>query len=288
MRSWAAMLTLMLAATAAPMATPAASEGRDRWEKSYPIARRATLRLRTDDGDVRLHAWDRHAITARVSTVGWRIGEGDVRIVERQVGDAVELEVRTPRFEFHFGFLVRALHIDVWVPAEADLNVESGDGDISVPAVAGRLSVFSGDGRIAIDGARGALTLRSGDGRIVATGLDGTLEAATVDGGMRIEGRFDGLTLSSGDGAITAEVRPGSRLATPWSMRTGDGGLTLRVASDLRAELDARTGDGSIDIGMPVTLSGPAGRHGVRGALNGGGPTLTLRSGDGSIRVEGW
>ncbi len=285
MRARAAILVVMLAAAAARPA-PAATTTTDRWEKSYPIAGRPALHLRTDEGHVRVHAWDRHEISVRVSTTGWRIQERGVRIRERRIGDRVELEVRTPRIEVYFGIVVRSLSIEVRVPREADLTLQSGDGDVGLAGVKGQISVRSADGRIVVDGAGGRLSLRAGDGRIVGTGLDGALEARTADGGIHVEGRFDTLTLGSRDGGIVAEVRPGSRLTTAWSMSTGDGRLSLRVPSDLRADIDAHTGDGAIDIDVPLTLTAPVSRHDVRGALNGGGPALRLRSGDGSIRVE--
>lgn len=281
-----AVLFWLTAAVAVPV-FPASAETTDHWEKTYDIASRAALRVLTDDGAVRVRTWDRRAISVRVTTIGWRIGGGGVRIDERRNGDRVEVEVRTPPWEFHFGIVRRSLHIEVWVPKAADLTLETGDGSVAVPAVSGRLVVRTGDGTITVDGARGDLRLRSGDGRIVGRGLDGVLDAHTGDGAMRVDGRFDGLTIGSGDGGIVAEALPGSRLASAWSVTTGDGRVTLRVPADLKADLDAHTGDGAIDIDLPLTISGRVSRQDVRGTLNGGGPLLRLRSGDGSIRVEG-
>jgi hypothetical protein len=280
------ILLWLTTAVAAPT-VQASVVATDRWEKTYTLPGRAALRILTDDGDVRVGVWERKTIGVRVTTRGWHIGERGVRIEQRQDGDRVDLEVRTPHWEFNFGIVIRSLQIEVWVPEAADLTLETGDGDVVVPAVSGRLIVRTGDGAITVDGARGDLHLRSGDGRILGSGLDGTLDARTGDGAVRVDGRFDGLTLGSGDGGITAEAMPGSRLASEWSVITGDGRVTLRVPTDLRADLDAHTGDGAIDIGLPITVSGRLNRRDVRGTLNGGGPPLRLRSGDGSIRVEG-
>jgi hypothetical protein len=280
-----AVLLSLATATGLPPAHASAATT-DRWEKFYPITDRAALRVLTDDGAVLVRTWERKAIGVRVSTTGWHIGERGVRIAQRQEGGRVELEVRTPRWEFTFGRLIRSLRIEVWVPSEADLTLETGDGGVSVPRVSGQLVVRTSDGAITVDGARGEMMLRSGDGRIVGRQLDGVLDAHTGDGAVRIDGRFDRLTLGSGDGGIVAEAMSGSRLASGWSVSTGDGRVTLRVPADLRADLDALTGDGAIDIDLPFTISGRVSRRDVRGTLNGGGPPLRLRSGDGSIRVE--
>lgn len=58
------------------------------------------------------------------------------------------------------------------------------------------------------------------------------------------------------------------------------------VAQDLKADLDISTGDGRISLTMPVTLQGKWGSSHVRGALNGGGADLLVRSEDGSIDVH--
>ena len=266
------------------LAVPAAATESHRWEKSYAIADRPDLVLKTDDGHVRVRAWDRHSVSVRVSTVGWSIGERGVRIEESQTGDRVQVDARTPRFGIAFGIVVRSLTIEVWVPRETDLVVESGDGPTDVAGIRGQLSIRSGDGRIVVDDVGGTMRLRSADGRIVGTGLDGALEAGTTDGAIRVEGRFDALALSTTDGGISAEALPGSRLQNGWSLSTVDGRLRLGVPGDLRARIDAHTGDGAIDVALPLTLTSVS-RHDVQGALNGGGPTLRLRTTDGSLRV---
>jgi hypothetical protein len=277
-------LAVLLAAPAPSVLAATA----DRWERTYPISRRAELHLLTDDGTVRVRTWDRRAAAIRITTSGWRIGEGGVRIEQRQDGDRVRLDVRTPRWEVNFGLAIRSLRVEVWVPEESDLTLETGDGNVAVPAVRGRLTVRTGDGAIRVDGARGDLRLRSGDGRIVGSRLDGVLDAETADGAMSVDGRFERLTLGSGDGGIVAEAMPGSRLASGWSVSTSDGRVTLRIPADLKADIDAHTGDGSIDIDLPLTISGSMSHGDVRGSLNGGGPLLRLRSGDGSIHLSSW
>jgi hypothetical protein len=269
------------------LATAAAAPARaDSWEKTYRISGRPTLRLHTDDGSVRVETWDRKAVMVRVTTRGWRIGPGGVRITEQVSGDDVALEVRTRRWNFSVGFTMRSIAVEVWLPHDADVDVETGDGSVSARPLAGRIRIHTGDGSITADGLKGDLTLHTGDGSITARELDGRLDADTGDGHIRVGGRFDALELSSGDGTITAEVESGSRLARGGTITTGDGSVVLRIPQDLKADLDAHTGDGHISLDFPVEVSGELSRSTVRGALNGGGPLLKLRTGDGSIRIE--
>jgi DUF4097 and DUF4098 domain-containing protein YvlB len=257
----------------------------DQWEKTFTVGTQPALTVSTDDGNVSIEPWDKKSIAVRVTTASWRIGS-DVKIEERQVGDHVEVRVhRTPRWGIDINFGGSALKVEVSVPRRTDLNVETGDGNIGVRAVEGRIGLHTGDGRIDADRLRGELSLSSGDGSISASDLDGTLRVHTGDGRVSIGGRFDAVDLSSGDGSVSVEARHGSRIGDGWSVKTGDGSVDLRIPSDLDATLDANTGDGGIRLDLPVRVAGDLSHHAIRGQLNRGGPVLRVRTGDGSIRI---
>jgi len=101
-----------------------------------------------------------------------------------------------------------------------------------------------------------------------------------------VRGRFDTLNLKTGDGHIDAEAQSGSKMASSWSARSGDGTITLRLPSSFSAELDAHTGDGRISLDFPVTISGELSASTVRGKMGAGGSPLLIRTGDGSIRID--
>src|SRR5207247_7386914 len=137
-------------------------------------------------------------------------------------------------------------------------------------AVSGRTRVSTGDGSLTDDGLQGGVRLHTGGGSSRATGVEGRVEADTGDGPLNVEGRFDLVDLRTGDGGIEAKVERGSKVAGAWSLRRGDGGITLRLPDDLSADLDAHTGGGSVDLDLHVTLSGPLTSTTVRGALGEG------------------
>ena len=149
-----------------------------------------------------------------------------------------------------------------------------------------RLNIRTRDGRVEIRDLKGEFTVRTGDGRQWLDGLDGALSAESGDGRIEVSGRFDRLELHSGDGRIEARVESGSKLADSWRLRAGDGNIRLRLPKDLNADLDMHTGDGHIHFDMPLTVQGSARGHDIHGRLNGGGQSLSIRTGDGSIRVE--
>ncbi len=241
----------------------------DEWSRRYPVEGRPELRVKADDASVRVEANSASQIEVQVTTEGWPIGEGGVSVIESQSGNRVEIEVRRPKGHNGFSMRRRSIAVVVSVPTPADLDVRTGDGGITA------------------DGLEGEIHLQTGDGSIEATGLAGQLEANTGDGHMDVRGRFDELDLRSGDGGIEAVAEQGSRVQTAWSLRSGDGSITLRLPEDLGAELDAHTGDGRIDVDRPFTVSGRLSESAVRGTLGPGGPPLRIHTGDGSIRIVG-
>src|SRR5271157_662612 len=260
------MKMILLAGFVVLLAAGMATVRADDWSKTYTVTGKPELRVDTNDGNVSVTTWDRDKIEATVSTEGWRIGPDDVRIRESQSGASVDLDVHVPNRWGIGGH--RRVSIELKVPREDSVDIHTGDGSISLEDV------------------KGDLRLHSGDGRIEGTGLDGRLEAKSGDGNIRVRGRFDVVRLETGDGQINAEAGSGSKMASDWSARSGDGSINLRVPGDLNAQLDLHTGDGHITLDFPVTVSGSVSRSTIRGQLNGGGPTLTVHTGDGSIRLE--
>jgi hypothetical protein len=81
-------------------------------------------------------------------------------------------------------------------------------------------------------------------------------------------------------------VRQGSKIASSWSIRTGDGSVDIVLPADLQANIDASTNDGHISLGIPVTVEGTFSNSQIHGKMNGGGESLTVHTGDGSIRLS--
>jgi hypothetical protein len=258
----------------------------DNWSKNYAINGRADLHVQTDDGSVSISPGDQNAIYAHVSTTRYTIGPSGVSIEESQNGNSVNIRVRIPHFHWGFWGSSGSVHVDLRVPSNLNLDVNTGDGDVTTQPVSGNIRITTGDGNIQANGLHGQIYLHSGDGRIESSGMDGALQVDTGDGHITIDGRFDALQAQTGDGSIDASAASGSKVAAGWNLHSGDGRITLRVANDLGAELDAHTGDGSITVDVPITVAGSLNTSSVHGKLNGGGGLLKISSGDGSIHLE--
>ena len=256
------------------------------WNKSYKLSGRPNLRVITNDGHVDLYSSDGGQIDAHVTTRGWPIGDRRVKITENQNGNDVTLEVHVPSVHFSFGWNNRGVRIELHIPRNADLDVETGDGSVTSQAFNGKLRISTGDGSIETHGLKGEVRLHSGDGHIDGDDFDGSLHADSGDGRITVRGRFDKLTVESGDGSVTAEAAFGSKIQDGWSLRSGDGSVTVRLPDGLNADLDAHTGDGHITLDFPVTVSGSVSGSTIRGKIGSGGPPLMVHTGDGSIHIE--
>ncbi len=239
----------------------------DEWSKSYSLNGRPNLRVETSDASIRVITGDQNTIEAKVITTRYKIGEGGIHIEEHQTGNSVEIDVRYPHHNFEWGPGHR-VEIIIQMPREGEVNLHTGDGKIEV------------------SGLKGEMDLRTGDGSVNLDGVDGKLHASTGDGHIQANGRFDELELKTGDGHVDVRAASGSALAGNWRLETGDGGVSLEVPQNFAANVDLHTNDGHIDLDMPVTTEGSMHQNEIRGKLNGGGNLLTIRTGDGSIRLK--
>ncbi|HXM96578.1 MAG TPA: DUF4097 family beta strand repeat-containing protein [Candidatus Dormibacteraeota bacterium] len=276
-------MTLSVIAAMAGLAPGAAAE---EVAKAFTVSRRANVHVHTNDGSVRVSASDSNQVEFRVEYQGFVLNK-DLRVDSRQDGDKVELTARvTGNWGMHWGRNSKQLHIEVRMPKDSDLDLETGDGSVDAAGISGTATIHTGDGSIKAQNLRGTVRLRTGDGSIEAYGLDGKVEATSGDGHIRLEGRFDALDIKTGDGSVDAHANTGSRMNGSWNIRTGDGSVDLVIPGDLQANIEASTGDGHISMGMPVTIEGTFSTSQLHGKLNGGGQPLTIHTGDGSIRLS--
>ena len=228
-----------------------------------------------------------------------RRAEGPVRIASDRGAIEVEdvegdLQIRTRRGE-----------IDV-TGVRGAVNVTTDRGDVEIASVTGRVDITSGSGSVEIDGVRGDISVKTDRGRIEAEDIEGDIDARTGRGGIQLQ---------EIDGAVHAQSRRGSIEVTfegdpRGEIETERGSIEIEVDEGASFTLDARTERGDIRIGddagdpddgdlddLGADDQGDGDRErGLRlfrdrdeelvREINGGGDTLRLRTGRGSIRIR--
>jgi DUF4097 and DUF4098 domain-containing protein YvlB len=261
-------LTLLLLASSAVAVLAATPAAADEWTKTYSVSGSPELRIDTSDANIRLTTWDQNTIEAKVITTNYKIGEGGIRVEEHQNGNSVEIDVHFPHRAFNVEWGNHRVDIVVQMPRE------------------GRINLRTGDGRIEVAGLKGEMDLHTGDGSENVESVDGKLHATTGDGHINAQGRFDELELKTGDGRVDVRAAGGSSLAAGWRLETGDGSVSLEVPGNLAADVDLHTSDGHIDLDMPIVTEGQIRKNEIHGKLNGGGSSLVIHTGDGSIHLR--
>jgi hypothetical protein len=276
------------------------------YDRTYSITGRASVRVQTDEGSVRVITSDTSQVQFRVKydVSPWRLGFGAAPHVESdQKGDVVELNAHAG---WHVGVGIGgdSLEIEVRMPKDADLQLDTGDGSVEIASLNGHVVAHSTDGHIQVSELTGAVDIRStegainaralkgdvklqtADGSITAANLDGKCSAYTNDGSVTLGGRFDSLDVRSDDGSVSARAESGSTISSDWHIRTAEGSVHVALPDDLKANIDASTSDGHIHVNLPVKARGNLTRTEFHGVMNGGGPAVVVHTTDGSVEIN--
>ena len=283
------MRTLYLASFGLALLAASAHAGPKTWDQSWNLTTQADVHVISGDAHVRVHTGPAGQVKVHVEYDlrhwGVVMGGGEPAVVFEHKDDQIWITIHDPKTVGVIGAVDVRFVADVTVPPTLELAVRTGDGAIDCEPVSGRVQLESGDGAIRAHGLKGDLDVRSGDGRVTLDDLDGRLRARTKDGHLSCSGRFDALDLGAGDGRVDAIAAPGSQPTSDWNVETGDGAVSLRIPHDINTLLDARTRDGHINVSLPIPVQGRLEHKELIGELNNGGPSLRIRTGDGSITL---
>lgn len=264
-----------------------------REDKRFTVKGVPDIRLSTFDGSIELRPSEGPDVVVEIERRGpTKEAVEALEVTSTQDGNRIEVEVKRPRSEtftgigFHRSASARLI---VSVPHRANIVARTGDGSIRLEGLTGRLELRTGDGSIRAANVSGDLRLHTGDGSVTVEHAEGTLDLDTGDGGVNVTGKLTAVKMHTGDGSIVYRAEPGTVMTDGWDISTGDGGISLYLPGDFGAELDARTGDGTIHNDLTVASSDSdsrENRRAVRGRLGAGGKVLRIRTGDGTIRLR--
>ncbi|MFI0350605.1 hypothetical protein [Actinomadura sp. 9N407] len=146
-------------------------------------------------------------------------------------------------------------NIDVQVPPEVRVRVQTGSGHVSVRGITGDLRLEAGSGAVDLADVRGRIWARSSSGQISGTGLTSPLVEADVGSG-RLEFGFASppqrVKVSAGSGSVRVTVPRGSYYRV--GIEAGWGAVRVDPALNDRSsprDIVAKTGSGQVSIGYP-------------------------------------
>ena len=156
-------------------------------------------------------------------------------------------------------------------------------GSIELNGCEGALRVDTSGGRIeAIDGS-GSLEARTSGGSIVVRNFGGDTKVETSGGRLSFENINGKITGRSSGGSISAKLK--SPVPGDVNLETSAGSIDVLVPADAGLDVEAEASSGRVTSDLPVTGT-RTDHESVKGKINGGGKSLVLRSGAGSISIK--
>jgi hypothetical protein len=263
-----------------------AAEGN--FEKTLTVSGNATLNVSTGSGYIRINPGSDnqiHIVGHVKAGNGWMSGSS--KSAEERVNEVV----KNPPIE-QTGNIIRvgkdqhlnnvSIDYDITAPKDTNLSAGSGSGDLKINNVGVNSKLGTGSGNIDASGLSGSSSFDTGSGDITAT-LTGTgdVKAGTGSGNIHLNNVSGGLKAETGSGNIEVSGKPVSL----WKIGTGSGDVTI-ATNGSAFTLDASTGSGGIQTDVPMTVEGSLDKHHVIGKINGGGPTVRVETGSGSVHVH--
>jgi hypothetical protein len=233
----------------------ASGKAQDEWSRSYEIEPGGQLEIINVNGRITAEAGDGPVTEVRAERTARATSDeaarellGQLDMREETSSSRVRVEVRAPRMSGRGGHELR------WtIKVPKGVNVD----------------------------------LRTVNGGVRLTGLHGEIRARSTNGGVTGKN----LTASSLDASVTnggMEIELASLPSTgTFDMKTVNGGVTLTLPGDARADVTARCTNGGISVsGLELQLEGEQSRRRVSGKLNGGGARVTVETTNGGVRVS--
>jgi Putative adhesin len=295
------------------------------FQRTLPVTGPVNLEVNTGSGsiDIRTGTSGQVQVIGRIKAAEWFGGSSaQARVMRLQANPPILQSGNDLRIGHIDDPELRrniSISYELVVPPNTRLQSHTGSGNQTVSGLQGRVEVGTGSGsltisdngdtvradtgsgNIEIDRARGSVRAKTGSGSIQASGIAGGFEGDTGSGNVKLEQTAPGaVRVSTGSGSIElrgvhgsldAQTGSGSLLAEGdptgmWKLRTGSGGVRLRMVSEASFDLDARTSSGSISMNQPITVQGTTGRKEVHGKVNGGGVSVNVETGSGSIEIQ--
>lgn len=271
------------------------------FDEAFDVSPGALLVVKVSDFDVTVSAHESRQVEVLLRVdedehySGNALEEMGFRV--ERTSEGIEITTESDRWS-DWDDLDGTLHITV--PSRFDVQVQTGDGDVAVESIEGSVMLRTGDGDVALGGASGpSVMIQTGDGDVAVGGtVSNEIRIQTGDGDVALGSlEAEEVQIRTGDGDILIEDLSGALRAS-----TGDGDVMLHIGRF--AGIEITTGDGDVTLYAPAGLAAdvsivgeelmlgeafalPAQLEGrrIEGMLNGGGPRLSVRVGDGTVRI---
>ncbi len=275
----AGALTILL------LAHPAAAQSR-RMEKTFKVDGKPVVILRNPSGRIHVKAWDRNEVVIQAQYAGGRI-----MVETEQAGNRVEVVTRVAGPASSSTADLRA-DFEITVPTEAELQVRTDSGSVTVESVHGDMSFDTVDANLALQDVEGFLAIKSVGGSLVCTRCGGRLDATSISGSFHLlQPLLHHLRLQTSSGNILFD---GSFLSRGiYVMRNYSGTIEVRFSNQDSFDVRATSLYGLVVNQAPLVQDArkapappPGMARSLVGSVNQGPARVELSSFNGTIKIS--
>ena len=257
----------------------------DRIEKTFPVAKNASLILTNYSGTI--------------SVKGWQNSEVKVVCTKHSQNVEIDTESTPSKVKVTTHVLDKLAAADkarvdyqVYVPEEATLEIVNNMGTVDVENIKGAVKVDVFEAVVKIAGVQGGVQATSLGSKLTISQSAGPIQTTTVSGDIAFS-KLDSnsVTANSTLGNISYEgdfVRLGN-----YRFSTNEGVILVQCPEQASVEWNARTVKGKIRSNLPIrsknhapSSAGIAGKQSLLGTLNQGDANVTLSTFSGEININ--
>jgi DUF4097 and DUF4098 domain-containing protein YvlB len=190
----------------------------------------------------------------------------------------IQLEYHRPLFS---GFVDPAVQLEVRVPQEVPVRVETFDAPVILRDLRGEVEVHSTSGDILAENLSGEILLRSARGDVRAVNCSGIVQVLGEHGILALEDVRGEVGASTIMGTIRYTGAPGS--GDEVNLETDHGPVQIELGKDSGLDISMTTTSGEIDCSLPgLTFSSRS----CSGILGNGAGSLTVRTVSGEVTLR--
>ena len=271
---------------------------------TYDLQPGARVNVETFNGAIEITGWDQDKVeingTKNAST---QDGLNDIRIDINHAPGSIDIRTVKPsarmggfgaRYTIH---VPRTALLDRITSSNGGIRVNgiqsaahlrTSNGSIRVENVAGDVEARTSNSAIELDTVKGNVTMKTSNGRIHAENISGNCDAETNNNSIsvRLDNSPDApvrLTTSNGSIDLTMTKQPKNDIRA----ETRNSSITLHLPANVAARVTADTSNSSISSDFDVTaqLRGEGSKNHLDGMLGSGGPSISLNTSNGHIRI---
>jgi len=253
------------------------------FERAFTVSPAGVLTVDADSASVRVSAADTNQVKVVITTRGSNDDLAAVKLDASQKGEDVTVTMRLrPKDSSSQHSPDVAGLIQVTVPKRFGVNVRTDGGGVELANTVGSARLHTSGGEIIATNVSGNVEARTSGGGIQADSIRGDVDATASGGDVRlvkIDGKIRGET--SG-GSIKCSLVGTNRGI---SATTSGGSILLTLPRATAANIEATMSGGEFSSDLPLSTTVQQ-KEFVKGSINGGGPTIEVRTSGGGISLN--